>query len=189
MNSKKTPKPDHKSKNTDAAHPTGRKATAKEVQERVRLAAQLRARCLKKHEIIQVLCEKYGVTWQMAQIYFCRATDQAMQALNEPRQNHICRSVEVYERIVADPQSKKNEVISARARIDSLLGLDAPRRTELSGPGGTPIATEDKTPMPDPPVELLERTLHYLESERVKLIGEHKQSEQVGNGEAKGNGQ
>ena len=143
------------------------------------MASQLRARCLKDHEIVHLICEKYGVQWQQAQIYLRRATNLALEVLNQPKANHICRSVEVYERVVSDPQAKKSEVISARARIDSLLGLDAPRRTELSGPDGAPIQTHAELDLSAVPTSRLKELLLMVEPS-VALAGNGR-----GNGESK----
>ncbi len=71
-----------------------------------------------------------------------RARARNIKALERPKNDWVAESVEFYRDIATDPTSEPRDKIKARERIDKLLGLDAPVRTEHSGVDGGPIQIE-----------------------------------------------
>jgi hypothetical protein len=64
-----------------------------------------------------------------------------LEETGKSREQHVADSYSIYTRIVEKTKSEQTK-LKARARIDKLLGLDAPKRHEISGPDAGPITSE-----------------------------------------------
>ena len=125
------------------------KATVEQINERIELVENLLGQGVKTGQIKRAIISQYGVAYGQVLIYIARARANIQKRFSQNKEEHRADSFSFYEAIAA-PNSKASAGarLRARQRIDELLGLDAPRRTEFSGPDGAPIATEDKTPTP-----------------------------------------
>jgi hypothetical protein len=139
-----------------------RKSTAAEVERRVETCELLLSRGGRKSQIHSAMKKEFGVSWQMASIYVSRARANLLKRLGKPKEQHRCESLALYESVIQSPDSKPNDRIHARQRIDELLGLDAPRQIEHGGmEGAAPIPVEATvtvlTPAEDKRMEELQR--------------------------------
>lgn len=83
--------------------------------------------------------EDWGVSRRTVEAYARRARARVAQALGKTREQHQGEGLAFYRMIIQDKQADVRDRLMARKRIDEMLGLDEPRRTELSGPNGTPL--------------------------------------------------
>lgn len=89
------------------------------------------------------------------------------------------QAIERYEAIAQDPASSPMERIRAQERIDKILGLECPQRTELSGINGKPIAVENTN----------EQELEKLPTDRLlHILGAVTNANGHTNGNGKANG-
>lgn len=131
---------EHKEK---PAKPARRKTTRLEYDERVDFVLSLMVRCATRGQIHQACRERYGTVWRTADRYVSRAKEQMAKNATVNREQMRAESLAVYESIIRGPASPSAK-IRARERIDQLFGLEAPRRSEISGPEGGPVAVAEK---------------------------------------------
>ena len=132
----------HASKNTAPGKATGIKPTAREIEKRVDECVDLLTGGRRKHEIVDRFHRRYGVGWRTTARYLARARGEMLNRLQKPREEFRAESLSFYESLIAAKASTIREKLLARQQIDELLGLNAPRRTEMSGPEGKPIPVE-----------------------------------------------
>jgi hypothetical protein len=120
-----------------------RKATAKEIRERVEIVTQLIG-VKTKTQIHDFCWIAWGVVWQTADEYSRRAREAMLEACDSTKPEMRARNYRLYCAIIADPTASHFEKLRAIQRIDDLFGLNAPQqhRVEASGPGGGPIKQE-----------------------------------------------
>jgi hypothetical protein len=176
------PKPDHHSKNV-AQRPNGLKPTNDELEKRIEEVELLMARGARPSQIHAAICKKYGIHWNSVNRYMVRARKNIQKRFARSREQHRADSFTFYESMIMAGDASPGAKIRARQRIDELLGLDAPKRTELSGPDGVPIQTEDKTEPPTLTPAQLRRIIHTLEPNAL-TNGEakHQHNGESGNG-------
>lgn len=80
--------------------------------------------------------KRWGCSWRTVDRIVSRARTELAARLGRPREAFRCDSLNFYEAKTQDPKASVGDQIRARQRIDELLGLDAPRRSEISGPDG-----------------------------------------------------
>ena len=120
-----------------------RKATAKEIRERVEIVTQLLG--VKTRSQIHDFCRvAWGVVWRTSDEYSSRAREMLMEACNTTKPEMRSESYRFYLSVLNSPTASHFEKLRARQRIDDLFGLNAPQqhRVEASGPGGGPIKQE-----------------------------------------------
>jgi len=133
---KSRPKPDHKSKNTGPQKPSGIKSTAKQVTSRVRETADLICSGYRRCQIHETICGKYGVSWRTAEEYSSRAREMLIEESGKPFAEHRAEVFGKYQEILRSKKTPRSEQLAALKGKRDLLGLDPPRRNELSGPDG-----------------------------------------------------
>jgi hypothetical protein len=120
--------------------------TRAEVEDRIEAAGQFWAAGLTTGQLKTAMREKFGSLDHATCLrYLARARKRwAAEMALTPRQRQAQRgeAIEFYRQRLRDSKTSDRVKVMARERIDSLLGLDAPIRTELSGPDGKPIAVE-----------------------------------------------
>jgi hypothetical protein len=84
-------------------------------------------------------CERWRCHWRTVDRIVARARKEIFDRLGRSKEQFRCESLAFYEAMTADPKASVAEKTKARQRIDDLLGLDAPKRSELSGPDGGPL--------------------------------------------------
>lgn len=114
-----------------------RKATNKEVRERVLLTAQMIARRLHRHEIKRILLERHGIRHRQAAEYIARARAHLIERTNRPREDHIAEAFALYEGVIRSPEESTKEKMAAQQAIVELLGLAAPVKVAPTDPTGT----------------------------------------------------
>jgi hypothetical protein len=119
-----------------------------EVERRITAVELLLSRGARRTEIHQQMEKQFGVHWRTADRYLARAREALMKRLNKSKDEHRCESLAFYESVMRSGEAKASEKLMACKRKDELLGLDAPRRTEVSGPDGGKIELEDKSTRP-----------------------------------------
>ena len=114
------------------------KGTAAEVQERIESVAQMLVRQATRGEIHKHVSDKWNKTWRAADTYIGRAKSflrkQAQMTPEEGRAQGIGILIDVL-RI-----GNVSQRLAAEKRLGEIIGYDAPRRQELSGPEGAPLA-------------------------------------------------
>lgn len=139
---KRRPKPDHHSRNVRPGKATGIKPTAKDYGKRVQQCIELLALRRTRHEIIAAMTAEYGVHWQTVDRYLLRAREVMLERSQRPKRDHIADAFSLYENVIKDPMATRKERLQAQDGLNDLLGLRAPRRTEISGPDEGPIEIE-----------------------------------------------
>ncbi len=122
------------------------KATLEEQAERIELVEGLLGQGARTGQIKRALKTQYGLEHAQSMVYIGRARDNIRKRFGKNREAHRADSFAFYE-AMATATSKATPIVKLRARqrIDELLGLDAPHRTELSGIEGQPIPVHVKT--------------------------------------------
>lgn len=117
------------------------KLTAKEQFDiRVDFVGSLLARAYRNSEIREQFREKFGVYCSRTiDRYVSRAKRKALMATKMPKEDWIASSLSTYRQVIRNAETAPADVIKAQARIDTLLGLDEPKKVEMAGPGGGPI--------------------------------------------------
>lgn len=121
------------------------KATNDEIERRVEETAFLLAAGSTKSDLHQAIGQKYNLHWRTVDIYIARARAFLLKQANKTRDEVRADAVNFYESILKNPTSTTRERLQARTRLDEIYGIDAPRRTELSGPDGKPMQVQTKT--------------------------------------------
>ena len=137
---KPRPKPDHRSRNVTPQAPTGIKPTAAQVQQRIQQCIELLALRRTRSEITDHLCKLHGISWQTVSNYLGRARKLMLERSQRPKHDHIADAFALYENVIKDSSATKKERLAAQMGLNDLLGLNAPKRAEISGPEGAPIA-------------------------------------------------
>ena len=87
-----------------------------------------------------VFCAKWNCHYLTVNRMLIRARREMTERLHRSKEVFRVESLAFYEAIAVDPNATAGEKIRARERVDRLFGLDAPMKTEVSGPEGGPIA-------------------------------------------------
>ena len=171
---KPRPKPDHHSKNTGPGKPSGIKSTDEEIKRMVQQCVELIALRRTKHEIMAAMCRQYGVSARTAEEYTSRARLLMEERANRPKKDFVQEAIGLYENVIKDAQAPRRERLIAQMGLNELLGLNAPKRAEISGPEGAPIAFGE--------VKV------YVPAKRPLVLsdGAEVESARVSNGEASG---
>jgi len=151
---KPRPKPDHKSKNSKPAtnkhhgnwsqeHPTGIKPAAAELTKRIHQVADLLCAGYKSGEIAAAMNAQFKVSARTTESYLSRAKALILEEVGRPKDEHRAESFGYYQKMSHDKEAPASVRLHARELIGDLLGLDAPKRAEISGPEGAPIAFGD----------------------------------------------
>lgn len=90
----------------------------------------------------KTLVPRWKCHWRTVDRILARARSELMERLNRSRTEFRCEVLSAYEKELAN--EKPGVRLAALAGIRELLGLDEPRRQELSGPNGKPIAIEQR---------------------------------------------
>ena len=154
-------KPNHKSKNVRPGKSSGIKSTAKEVERRIREVADLLCSGFRRSEINEKICSRYGVGLRAVAEYTARAREMLMEQLGRPKPEHQSDVLGEYQRILHDKKAGHGDRLQALKGKRELLGLDPPKRAEISGPDGGKITIETKI---DKPIDFtaVERELSKL---------------------------
>src|SRR5574343_1211954 len=167
--SQEQPKPEISRKKAGPGRPKGgeyHKATAAEIERRVEFIYVCMAKGMRKYALKQAYHQQFGkMSARQIENYISRAKQLILKNSQKPLPEIRADSLAFYESISLTAKSEMAR-IRARERIDSIAGIDAPRRQELSGPAGGAIQTvvEDKTPAPTLSKARLNEILAALEA-------------------------
>lgn len=119
-----------------------RKPTVREYNERVDFVGQCLGKLLTRTQIHRACEEKWGVDWRTTDRYVRRAkTDlQARCKMDKAEAREMGMTV------ILDCLKSPNAAIRLRAeeRLAMITGYEPPRRSEISGPEGGPVAVAEK---------------------------------------------
>jgi hypothetical protein len=121
------------------------KATNAEIEKRVEETAFLLARGASKTQLHETIGVKHNVHWKTVDAYIGRAKKLLRERSNRTREDVRGDAVAFYQSVLLNSKTTTVEKIKAQTRLDEIFGIDAPRRTELSGPEGGPIQSEIET--------------------------------------------
>lgn len=150
----------------------GIKPTRDELDKRIELVAGMLVRRMKFSQIKRAIIAKYKVCWRTVAAYVARARKLLIARTRKPKDWHFSNALALYESVITDPESTKQEKMTAQGRIDALFGLEAPKKHQHGGdPDAAPIrvaqATFDLTGATLEQLEALERLLESVEQHHV----------------------
>jgi uncharacterized protein (DUF1778 family) len=131
-----------------------KKATREEMEDRIDFCLKLLVRGCTTAEIHKNMAEKFNLHWRtIDEIYVVRAKKLRQERANistgELRDFVITNLLDVAK------VGKDAQRISACAELIDIGGFRAPRRTELTGAEGGPIATKEENPLAGASIERL----------------------------------
>jgi hypothetical protein len=110
------------------------KAAAEVMEDRVtEVEAMLRAGPVLRGQLIRHIRTQFNVEYRMASEYIARARDRLILAVRRCKEDHRADSLSFYEGMIVSNTTSAREKLSARERIDKLLGLENPQQIEMSG--------------------------------------------------------
>jgi len=92
-------------------------------------------------ELHAEFCDKWNCHWATVDRILLRARAYLLEQLRRSKEDFRCESLAFYQSKLTDPEATTSEQLRARQRIDELLGLDAPKQTEISGRDGAALST------------------------------------------------
>lgn len=104
------------------------RATQAEVDQRVDYAAVLLCVGKSKSAIKRFFRENYGVGARQVETYLLLARDRLAEESGKNRKELVSESFGFYMRILSDTDATITEKLSARAKADDLMGLQAPKK-------------------------------------------------------------
>jgi hypothetical protein len=121
-----------------------RKATNEEIERRIEYCAQLLLNQKTKTEIHAIMKRRYGLKYLIVDLLYIKRAqkwlrDRAGMSVDQARN----LGVNVCLQIIAS--GNKREQLMAESRLAEIMGYNAPRRAEVTGAGGGPIAIKDET--------------------------------------------
>jgi hypothetical protein len=130
----------------------GIKPTRIEIEERTEAAGQYWAAGLTFGQLKTSMHERFGMLdHRTVMRYLTRARKQWHDECGDiDRDAQRGEALEFYRQQMRNSKTSDRVKVRARERIDCLLGLDAPTRTELSGINGKPLQIES---IPKPPID------------------------------------
>lgn len=123
------------------------KATIREIAAIVEFVAEMIVKQKTKHEIHKAVDEKFHKTWSACdQMYIPRAYALLRERANMTRDEARSFGVGVLLDVVRTGNNR--ERLGAIEQLSKIYGINAPTKTEVSGPDGAPIQTETSTKEP-----------------------------------------
>jgi hypothetical protein len=92
-------------------------------------------------ELHTEFCASWNCHWRTVDRILVRARAYLLDQLKRSKEDFRCESLAFYQAKLTDPKATTSEQLRARQRIDELLGLDAPKQTEISGRDGAALNT------------------------------------------------
>ncbi len=120
----------------------GKKATQKEVEERIVGVAQMLARRLQVRQIKAFLFTQFDLGGRMAEEYISRGREYLIEQSNRPSEQFVSEAVGFYEEVIRNPESSISDRMNAQAALRQMLGLDKPFKLAGTTPDG-----EDSAPL------------------------------------------
>jgi hypothetical protein len=103
----------------------GRKPTNEEIDDRVDAVIGMLGKAWRMGDIKRGLRKLYGpISARTAGRYVARAREQILKNSNVSKNDWVADSLAVYLGIIRDPKTPASAKVQARARMDSVLGLD-----------------------------------------------------------------
>ena len=120
-----------------------RKSTREEVEQRVELCAQLICQQATMGQIKKVFREKFSLDFRTVPMYVSRARKYLAVQAGRSKDDMRREGVGLLQSIIRTGTTK--EKLAAEKRLAEIFGYDSPHRSEISGPGSTPIKVEHKS--------------------------------------------
>jgi hypothetical protein len=121
------------------------KATNAVIEQRVEEVAFLLARGASKTQMHETIGVKHNLHWRTVDVYIVRARKLLRDRSNRSREDVRGDAVAFYQSVLLSAKTTTVEKIKAQTRLDEIFGIDAPQRTELSGPEGQPMKLETES--------------------------------------------
>jgi len=109
------------------------KTTKAGADDRVDFALDLISKGKRDGEIKKAMIETYGIKWRQANIYISRARRELIARRNRTREEMQAYAMSFFEEIIADETKPAKIRLFARKRLDELLGLEEPKKQEITG--------------------------------------------------------
>ena len=139
-----------KKKSKSGFHPNLplRKPTVEEKEARIDYFMDLLAESpnLSEHKLRSIAWRKWKVVPSTSDRYASEAKEKLRTALNMSRVEIRAEAVNFYRSIISNPMQKTSDRLKAQENLCRLLGVEAPTKVEVSGPGGvplTPVSTQE----------------------------------------------
>ena len=140
------------------------RGTSKEIEKRVEFICLCIGKGLTKYAMKQAFRSQFGdMSARQIENYIARAREIIVKQSNRSRDEVRADSLAFYRNIIATEKAPVVR-IKAQERIDQIYGIDAPRRSELSGPLGGPIKTEETVALPEMSEAKIRELLGRLEA-------------------------
>lgn len=94
---------------------------------------------VQRSQLHKELTARWQCHWKTVDRIVGRARAELIKRLERSKEIFRSESLAFYEALCVDPKASVADKTRARQRIDDLLGLDAPKRSELSGVNGGPL--------------------------------------------------
>lgn len=108
------------------------KSTNKEMEGRVTKVASLMCNGLLRTQIHELCKREWGVGWRMAERYMARAREMLKSEVSKERADLVAGAVGYYMGVIRTPGVETRDKLKARERLDALLGLDMPSKSEVT---------------------------------------------------------
>jgi hypothetical protein len=105
-----------------------------------------------RHKLYKVFATRWTdpagnpADWRTIDRYLRRARQANANQADTPREVEIRNLIAAYQKDAYSTGGAWQQRYAAREALRALKGLDAPKRTEIAGPGGSSIKVEDTTP-------------------------------------------
>ena len=94
---------------------------------------------ISRFQLHKLFCKKWDVCWTTIDRYLIQAREELKKRLQTPPEEFKSNAVAFYESIISSPVEKTADRVKAQENLCALLGIKAPKRTELTGADGTPL--------------------------------------------------
>lgn len=115
------------------------KPTAEEMEIRVAFCFNLLAQGVKVWQVRERCCKKFELSPRTVERYLTRARNLIAQQIKVPLVELRNESLALYRAVAMDAKAPIKDRLRARALLDDLMGIRAPRTHEHSGPKGGDI--------------------------------------------------
>lgn len=104
-------------------------------ERRVEFAADALLKHNRRSQVIDAICQEFGIRWRQAENYIRQARERILTASRASKETHKAEAVDFYLAIINNHTAPLRERLKARRHLDLLLGLPAPIKHEIETPG------------------------------------------------------
>ena len=144
--------------------PTGRGRRPKaDIEARVELVVAALSKGYNTSQIKKALRAQGVKPARTCMAYIARARARLLAECGLRIEDHRAEALAFYRSVLRSDTSSERGRILARERMDKILGLEAPNRTELSGPNGAPVQVADEVSLDHLSTETLRKLVRLAD--------------------------